>query len=638
MPWSCALTTTYGASARSDNIASTYPGLDEEGWRGHTVPVRDLVTIERWHEGDTAWLRGSYRHGPGGWLVTVRCPGLSWEGDRATGDPQLASVLFAAVAADPEVPPDPAELVARLDRIQHVGRESRADAHRRAHRAWFDRCRVDLVCEPVVSRPPVEDLLAQAADGAVPPLLWQSLWEMGRGLFIASAATEGRFPPHLQGIWTGTWRPPWFGCYTNDENLQMMHWQAVSGNLSPLLAPLRRLIQASRRAWRENAHELFGCAGVLAPLQQGGVNARHQQAEWHAWTGGAGCLALHVWDAWLVDRDDRLLREELLPLLTEILAFYDDFLEHDGNGLRHAVPSISVENQPVGWPGRWAIDATMEIALVREVLRHAKAAATAAGQPIPPAWLRLEGSLPAYRINAAGELAEWIHPAHAEQHRHRHLSPCYPLFPGDECGPQDENLRAAVRRTVLARARVGADSQTGWSYAHMAHIHARLGDGPAVQRCLEHLLRTCTQPNLLTVHDAWRGKPGASDGDKRRRSALQLDALFGATSAIQESMVQSGEDWLRLLPARLPDWRRGSARGLGTRCGVVVDLDWNAAAASATGRLTAQRDCRCTVYTGKTSVPGGRPLALAAGQTWRMSWQLTAGNTNQQELVGVVDL
>ena len=165
---------------------------------------------------------------------------------------------------------------------------------------------------------------------------------MSRSTFIASTSPDGKYPPHLQGIWTGGWRAPWFGCYTNDENVQMMHWQAIAGNLGPLLCPLRRLIAASLPAWRTNARALFGCRGVLAPLQQGGTNAEHQQAEWQGWTGGAGWLARHLWDAWHLDGDANLLRDELLPLLGEILEFYEDFLEHGADGLRHALPSVSV--------------------------------------------------------------------------------------------------------------------------------------------------------------------------------------------------------------------------------------------------------------------------------------------------------
>ena len=60
-------------------IASTYPGIDPEGWQGTTVLVRDLVTITTGTDGDISWLRGTYRHGRGGWIAAVRLPGGQWE-------------------------------------------------------------------------------------------------------------------------------------------------------------------------------------------------------------------------------------------------------------------------------------------------------------------------------------------------------------------------------------------------------------------------------------------------------------------------------------------------------------------------------------------------------------------------------
>jgi len=591
-------------------IASTIPGIDAEGWAGHTVPVRDLVQIERWYDGDTAWLKGTYRHGPGGWLVALCVPGATWIKGIAETPARQYHQLVAAISADPTTPPLPGALRERLNRQVNPA------AQAKAHAFWFDRCQLRLATEHEDQDAPVEDLFARAGDGAVPSRLWQHLWAMSRSTFIASTSPDGQYPPHLQGLWTGAWRVPWFGCYTNDENVQMMHWQAISGNLGPMLRPLRRLIAASLPAWRSNARALFGCQGVLAPLQQGGANADHQQAEWQGWTGGAGWLCRHLWDAWLLEGDETLLREELLPLLREIIAFYEDFLEHGADGLRHALPSVSVENHPIDWPSRWTIDATMEIAIVREVVRHAITAAKAAGETVPDAWPKLLATLPPYRINADGELAEWIHPQHRDEHQHRHLSHIYPLFPGDEFGPGETVLRAAAARAVASRASLGLRSQTSWSWVHLANIHARLGNGMEVQRCLERVLRTCVQNNLMTVSDDWRGQGLTLGGGERERGTLQLDALYGAGNAMQECLIQSESDYLCLLPALPPAWTRGQAQGLGTRCAVVVDLDWDGTTATAT--ITAQRATRFQLLLG----PGNaaQDLILNAGQTHFARW------------------
>lgn len=617
-------------------IASTYPGIDPEGWAGTSVPVSDLVTITQHDDGELSWLRGRYQHGPGGWVVAVLAPGAHWQSGQTTLPAATEQQVLIAVTADPNADPAAEPLATRLRAAQQA--LAQPDHNPGAeHAAWFSGCQVclepdepttDTVSVPDASPPSagtgrsVDTLLAAAADGQVPLGLWQAIWDLGRSTFIASSDPTASYPPHLQGIWTGTWQPPWFGCYTNDENVQMMHWQAVAGNLAPLLAPLRRLISASLLAWRRNAEQVFGCRGVLAPLQQGGAMADHQQAEWQGWTGGAGWLARHLWDAWLLSGDRAILTDELLPLLSEVIAFYQDFLVLDAHGVRHAIPSVSVENQPVDWPSRWTIDATMEIAIAREALQHALAAAAAAGTQPDPAWRTLLDQLPGYRVNADGELAEWIHPDHRDQHQHRHLSHLYPVFPGDELATSTSPLRDAAGQAVAARLATGQRSQTGWSLVHLAHIHARLGNGDAAAHCLERMLRTCVQENLLTVHDDWRGQGLTLGSGERERGVLQLDALYGTTSAMLECLIQSEQHHLALLPALPRCWASGSAAGLGSRCGVTVAMRWSNGQATAT--LTAIRDTQIAMHLAQPVSDTPTTLQLTSGDQHTVAWSFLA--------------
>ena len=397
-----------------------------------------------------------------------------------------------------------------------------------------------------------------------------------------------------------------------------MHWQVVSRNMSDFHKALRRLIQRSLPMWRTNAQCLYGCSGLLTPLQQVGALAIHQQAEWLGWTGGAGWLSRHVWDAWLTSGDHDILADELLPLLSEIISFYNDFLERGEDGKRHAIPSISVENQPKGWPSRWTIDATMEIAICREVILHAQACCAALEKNFPSEWTALLEVLPHYRFNEHGELAEWIHPDHQDQHEHRHLSHIYPLFPGDEASIGSRELREGIQKAVAARLATGQRSQTGWSLVHLAHIHARLGDGDQAEHCLERLIRTCVQNNLLSVHDDWRGQGLTMGSGRRERGILQLDALFGTTSTIQEFLIQSEMNSLALLPALPTAWRNGSANGLTTRCGLEVNLSWDDGHGQASMR--ALRDTSFTVCCSCPVSDNARQITLLSGEEYQLEW------------------
>jgi alpha-L-fucosidase 2 len=583
-------------------LGTTFPTFDPEGWRGTEVPVRDLVQV-RVETRDGFWhLRGDYTHG-GGWGVVARCVhrggSLRWDGPEASVEGCDAVHVLASVYAGDHRQAD--ALRARLAELDSDP-EALLGRHAAIHSELHARCQLSLGGEG--EERTGEELLDAAADAPPAGALIERLHALGRYLSISSAG--GLEPPHLQGIWTGTWRPPWFGNYTQDENLQMMHWLAEPGRLGELVRPLLRYLDRQLPDWRRNARELFDCGGVVAPLMQSGRDGRADCAEWHFYTAGAGWIAAQVWDRWLYGGDPRELRETVLPFLRAVGEFYRDFLVKFGDERLHALPSLSVENQPAGWPARTTIDSTMDIAVAREVLGNlAEALRQTGGDPGEiAAWQRMRALLPDYRINADGALAEWIPEGLTDHYEHRHLSHLYPLFPGREFSPERSPAWFEAARVALDRRRVlGLRSQTSWSHVHLGHAYARARSGTDAARCLQAVLRACALPNLLFAHNDRFGS-GLAMGALGGETAWQLDASLGLVSLFYEMLLQSDEGSITVLPAPAPEWGTGRIGPLSTRCRVDVSLAWNVAGGVCEVRLAPVRG------------DGARQIHITPGPGW----------------------
>lgn len=437
--------------------------------------------------------------------------------------------------------------------------------HVAIHGELFGRMRLDLDDDPDKYALSNEELMDLADKGIFPPAFMEKMHDLGRYLLISSS---GQLPPNLQGVWNGSWNPPWSSDYTLDENLQMMMWPVMPGNMPELAQSYFSLIESYVEDWKTNAGIFYGCRGVMAGSRSStsGLH-KHFCADFPMmfWTAGAGWLAQMFYDYWQFTGDNEFLREHTVPLLREVALFYEDFLVMGSDGKYEFIPSYSPENTPSNSDSPAAINATMDIAVAKEVLTNLISACEVldiAKENIPK-WRKMLERMPDYMINSDGALKEWSHPAFEDDYHHRHSSHLYPVFPGFEVTQEStpELYRACLRAAEL-RLTDGIEAITGWGLAHLANISARLKDGELSFKALCRIIDKFLLPNLFTCHN---------EGE-----LFQMDANLGFTAAIMEMLVFSVPGLIELLPALPAQLSKGSVSGMLCRgCITLDELKWD---------------------------------------------------------------
>lgn len=396
----------------------------------------------------------------------------------------------------------------------------------------------------------------------------QKLWAYGRYLFI-SGTSEDSLPFGLYGLWGGDYRLVW-GHNMANENIQMIYWHANVGGLSSLAASLFRYYEGLLEDFRENARKLYGCRGIYIPAgSTPGIGVPNQIVPVIMnWTGAAGWLARHYLEHYRYTGDIRFLQEKALPFMMEAIQFYEDFLVEDEDGYYKIYPSVSPENtpqnhmpesgQPLAHPMPTAINATMDFAILKELLTHLLEAGEIIGMDAGQLeiWKDMLVKIPPYQINEEGAIKEWMHPEFADRYNHRHLSHLYPVFPGQELTREEQPELFKAFETAVRKRLIGA--QSGWSLAHMAAIYARLGEGDQALECLDILARSCLISSFFTLHNDWRQMGICMDMPS---APVQLDANMGWVNAVQELLLYASPRLIKVLPALPARWTRGRIKG-----------------------------------------------------------------------------
>ncbi|ERS98763.1 hypothetical protein HMPREF1624_05551 [Sporothrix schenckii ATCC 58251] len=433
------------------------------------------------------------------------------------------------------------------------------------YQTLFNRASLSLGASSEAQKALSTDQRRQAlARGEFDAELASLYFQFGRYLLISSSRPH-TLPPNLQGIWNNDMNPAWGSKYTVNINLQMNYWPAEVTNLPELTEPLFSLLETAYVSGKKTAKQMYGAGGWCLHHNTdlwGDSAPQDIYSPASYWALGGAWLLQHVYEHYLFTGDKAFLKKYYY-LLYEAAQFFHDTLD-DYQGWKVTNPSVSPENsyRNGSVSGAMTVGSTIDNSILRELFANLRDATTILDLPHTPLVAQamdLHAKLPPLRVSpTTSVLMEWIEDFVETDPGHRHLSPVYGLYPGREITPSDATIWNASRAFVDRRVYHGSGN-IGWSRAWIMSLHARLHDGRGAENDLFYLLSNLTYNSLL---------------DSGPPAGFQIDGNFGGCAAIAETLLQSHNGVVKVLPALLPSALNGSFSGLVARGGFVVNATW----------------------------------------------------------------
>lgn len=449
--------------------------------------------------------------------------------------------------------------------------EAILEAHLQNYQRLFDRVRLALPVSENSFLPTNERIKNNIS---VPdPALAGLSYHFGRYVLISSSR-PGTQAANLQGIWNEDSDPAWDSKYTTNINTEMNYWAVETADLSECAEPLIQLVRELTDQGAQVAREHYGSRGWVAHQNTDlwRAAAPMDGPTWGTFTTAGAWLCTQLWEHYQYTGDTAYLRD-IYPVIKGCVQFFMDFLvQQPGSKWYVTNPSTSPENFPKR-PGNHPFfdevcgmtipntnicaGSSIDMEILHDLFGYFIQAATVlktdpgfSGEVSQKRALLLGP-----QIGKDGSLQEWAQDWGQTEAHHRHLSPLYGLYPGDEFSfSKTPGLMDACKAVLEQRG----DISTGWSMAWKVPLWARLHDGNRANKILKEYFHS-------QAYCQFFAKCG---------SPMQIDGTMGVTAGISEMLVQSQDGVITLLEGLPDEWKEGEFNGVCTRGAFKLDVQW----------------------------------------------------------------
>ena len=427
---------------------------------------------------------------------------------------------------------------------------------------------------------------------------------------FGSAAREDSYPISLQAVWTADngKLPPWKGDYHHDLNTELSYWPAYTGNHLKEGMGYLNTIWNQRDTYRKWTRQYFETEGLNVP----GVATLtgEPMGGWiqYAMSQTAGAwIGQHFYLHWKYSADKEFLKEKGYPYVRDVATFLEQISEVDkSTGVRRLEFSSSPEifdNSIQAW---FKTMTNYDLSLMTFIFRAASEMADALQLPEEAEhWRKIAGQLPDYDLADDGSLTFAKGFPYEGSHRHfSHAMAIHPLGLIDwSDGPEAQRI---IRATVKRLDQFGPDYWTGYSYAWLGNIKARMFDGEGAAKALRTFAECFCLKNTFHAN----GDQSGTGKSLFTYRPFTLEGNFAFAAGVQEMLLQSHTDVIQIFPAIPADWKDVSFEKLRAMGGVLVS------ASMKNGKVDEVRIC--------SEVGGDLTLGIPAGSGQRKTIQVHA--------------